>query len=492
MTEGTLANRAADALDERDAAAFRKNVGDVNLVKASQAAALVVQSMYDPVEMIQAPRLREDWLQMYRRHVWTYAGIFAIASTIAQLGRRLLRTDSASGAAEAVPDHDVLRLLDRPNPQTTGYDWMEMTVIHLEACGNAYSEIAYETREIKRRDTGRVLRKISRPAELWTIRPDYLTPMPRKDGGGVDRWLFQVKKWGRKKEFASDQILPFGYADPVDPLFGMGSLQPVTDDLRQDVAMAGWNLDFFSHGLTPQGVFRTDKTLQVHEATEVAEQIREFLTGGKRRVLVLGKGLTWETVSAAAKDVEFLAGRAANREAVLAALGVPPVKVGLLEHAKYDNYRLQSEAFARDTILPKLRKIEGALNLFLLPRYPDLARTPVASWRLEFDADELLAEDVDKVTDRVVQLFERGLLTLNEALAELGRDPVEDEELGGLRVMDGRLVPLSTLVGGGLPETGLEKAGDEVLRAIRAHEEHLDELVAEKVREALEAAEGGR
>jgi len=485
MDETTEADKLAAVLDRADAAQFSKNVGDTDLIKASQAAAVVVQSMYNLSEIAQVPKLREDWLKMYTKHTWTYAGIFAIASTIAKLPRQLIKVDRATGDRETVGDHTVTQLLDYPNPQTTGYDWIEMTCIHLESCGNSYSEICYETREVKQ--GGKTLSSKRGPKELWAVRPDYLTPILRKDGGGVDHWVFQVKKWSRKKDFKVDQILPFGYTDPMNPLFGMGSLQPATDDLRQDLAMVKWNLDFFEHGLTPQGVFRTEQTLQPYQAKEVATQIREFLLGDQRRVLVLGKGLTWETVSTDPKDVEFLAGRAENRQAVLAALGVPPVKVGLLEHAKYDNYRLQAEAFHRDTILPKLRKIEGALNLFLLPRYPDLQRTPVLDWRMEFDVEELLAEDEDKLTDRVLKKLERGLLTINEALVELGHDPLEDEELGGTRIIDKKFIPLADVAGGGLPETGLEKAEEEVLEAIRRHEEDLNEVIEEKVRKALEA-----
>ena len=481
----TGADRLAAVLDQADARTFAKNVGDAELVKASQAAAAVVQSVYDLAEIAQVPKLREDWLKMYSRHVWTYAGIFAIASTIAKLPRQLVKVNRTTGDRETIGDHLLTQLLDYPNPQTTGYDWLEMVVIHLESCGNSYSEIGYEKSEVKRGVL--TLRKGRKPMELWALRPDYLTPIPRKDGGGVDHWEFQVKKWGRKKQFTVDRILPFGYADPTNPLFGMGSLEPATDDLRQDLAMVKWNLDFFEHGLTPQGVFRTDQTLQPYQAKEVAEQIREFLLGNQRRVLVLGKGLTWETVSTDPKDVEFLAGRAENRQAVLAALGVPPVKVGLLEHAKYDNYRLQAEAFHRDTILPKLRKIEGALDSFLLPRYPDLVRTPQVDWRFEFDTEELLAEDEDKVTDRVLRKLERGLLTLNEALTEMGHDPLEDDDLGDMRIIDRRFMPLGDLaVGAAGPEPGLEEAEQGVIKAIREHEDHLDEIVEEKIRRALE------
>jgi len=469
-------------LTEDELAAFEKNVDDISLVKASQAASMVANAVYDSIEGISIPRDREEWLELYKKHVWTYAGIFAIASTVAKLPRTLVKVNKATGDREEIRDHEVLSLLDYPNPETTGYDWFERGMIHIESCGNAYSEIVYGTTE--QRQAGRVIKAETRPSELWAIRPDRLKPIPAKDGNGLDHWEFQLKKWGRKKEFAVDEILPWGYTDPMETLFGLGSLQPALDDLRQDVAMAAWNLDFFENGMTPQGIFRTDQTLQRNQAEDIAKQIKEFLMGG-RRVLILGRGMEWQTVSTDPKDIDFHLGRNDNREAILAGLGVPPVKVGLLEHAKYDNYRLQAEAFHRDTILPKLRKIQGAINLFLLPRYPDLKRTPQVDWLFEFDVEELLAEDRDKLTDRVIKKLRHGMLTIDEALEETGHDAIGGE-IGKMRMIDKSLVPLKELLAGSVDMNSLESVENEIEDIIRRQEDHLEELVEEKVRKAIE------
>lgn len=484
--QGTIA-RVEEMIQADEAAAFRKNVGDVELVKASQAAAMAVEARMRPLDMIEPPQERGEWLDLYRKHVWTYAGIFAIASTVAKLERCVARYDRKTREREEIWEHEVLYLLDYPNPQMTGYDLTERGMIHLESCGNAYDEIVYKTKAV---GVGNKVAKATRtPMELWPIRPDYLSPQPSKDGSGVEKWWFQVRKYARRKSFELDEILPFSYADPMDDLFGMGSLQPAIDDVRQDKAMAGWNLDFFDSNMTPQGVFTTDKALQPWEAKDMADHIRQFMVGSGRKVLVLGKNLKWQMVAANPKDVEFLNGRKENREAILAAIGVPPVKVGLLEHAKYDNYRLQAEAFHRDTILPKLRKLEGAFDLFLLPRYPDLARTPRVDWRLEYDTEELLAEDQDKVVDRAVKRLSHGLATINEALEEMGEETVEDEAVGNLRVIDSRLVPLSQLTEGSgvLPMNSLESQEGELFSAVRKMEDHVAELVEERVRKALEA-----
>ena len=470
----------SENLKAEELAVFEKNVDDVSLAKASQAAASLADALYVPINGISPPKGREEWLGLYKKHVWVYAGIFAIASAIAKLPRKLVKINKTTGDREDIKNHPILALMDYPNPETTGYDWFERGAIHLESCGNAYSEIVYSTKEMKQ--AGKVVKAKSIPTELWSIRPDRLTPHPEKDGNGIEYWEFQAKKYAKKKKFNPNEILPWGYTDPTQQLFGLGSLQPALDDLRQDVAMASWNLDFFENGMTPQGIFHTEQTLQPNQAKDIADQVKEFLLGG-RRVLILGKGMEWQTVSVDPKDTDFLKGRQENRGAVLAALGVPPVKVGLLDNAKYDNYRLQNTAFYQDTILPKLRKIEGAINLFLIPQYPDLKRTTAVDWRFEFDVSGVLAEDADILTDRVIKQLRVGLLTIDEALEMLGYEAVNGE-IGGMRLMERGLVKADEM--SDEDKNSLETAEDEVIEVIRRHEDHMDEVIEEKVRKAFE------
>ena len=463
-----------------------KGISNTDIIKAAQSAAITMDTLYDSVTMIQQPKYREDWLALYKQHVWTNACVLAKATTVAKLEYGLYKVNRRTKEKERQDAHPLLLLLDYPNPQTTYYDWMELQVMHLELTGNSYSEIVYETNETTAGK--KTVVRNSLPKELWTIRPDYLTPIPKKGTGELDYWLFQVRKYANTKKFGVDEILPFGYTDPTNPLFGMGSATAAIDDIRQDNAMAKWNLDFFGDNLTPQGVFTTEATLQPWQAQEYAEQIKQFLVGSGRKVLVLGKGLAWEMMSTNPKDVDFLAGRAENRQAVLAAFGVPPVKVGLLEHAKYDNYGLQTDAFHRDTILPLTRKLEGSINLWLVPRFPDLQRTDDTDFLIQFDVEELIAEDQDRVTDRTVKAFDRGWLTINEALGELNKPKIEDDAIGDMRFIDNRLITLDAAINP--PEVdgmsnSLDDTGEELVKNMRALEGHIDRSVAEQVKAAV-------
>jgi len=278
----------------------------------------------------------EEWVKLYSDHVWAYAGIFAIAATIAPLEPKLYEIDVKSGEKKEKAGHAAVRLLRRPNDSMTGLELLEALVIYLETCGMAYLEVVYEERQ--KAVGGAVVEEQVQPSELWLIRPDRLTPEPRKDGRGVERYVFQTKKGAKKEYFSPDEIVPFRYFHPLNDWFGLGSVQPAIDDVRQDKQMAQWNLDFFEHGITPEGILQTDKPITPYEMRSLGKQIKSFLSGKGRQVLILGKNLKWQTISLNPKDVEFLEGRRENRQAILAALGVPPVMVGLLEHAKYDNY----------------------------------------------------------------------------------------------------------------------------------------------------------
>lgn len=409
-----------------------KSVTNEQLAKASMAAATALQDVVNYEQVIANPENLGDWLTLYRRHVWAFAAIFARANVVAQLGVKVQRIEGTD--FEDVEDLDaadptgrlskLVRLLNvRPNPQMSSHDLLELLVIHLDTTGRAYWETVYGEREKK--VGGKTVKSERVPVEYWPVQPDYLEPIPKKDGNGVEKYRFQTRRYARTKFFSPEEIVPFYYTDPTCPQFsGLGRIMPAVDDLQLDKQAARWNLDFFCHGLTPEGIISTDKAVTTHEMQKIGDQIREFLAGKGRRILVLSKGMNWQSISVPPKDVDFLEGRKENRQAVLASLGVPPVLVGLLEHAKYDNYALQLEAFNRITIVPLLRKLEGAMNVHLLPQWgQDLAD---AGFYLTFDAEHLTAENEDRLTDRLERQLRSGLRTPNECRELLGLQPYDE------------------------------------------------------------------
>lgn len=401
---------------------------NVLFAKASRAAAAALEGLSNYGEAIPVPKNQSEWLALYCDRVWAYAGIFAIASTIAQLDFKVYRWEN--GEKVYLPDHPILTLLETPNEAMTGYDLMEGLVTFLESCGTGYFEIVH----------GRVEGEDGKtPLELWPIRPDRLKPEIGKDGKRIAKYVFQLKSHTKKTDFALDEVLPFRYFNPLNDWFGMGSLQPAYEALCLDKQMGNWNRDFFKHGTTAEGLLHTDKPLTPKEMQDLGAQIKEFLKGQSRKILILSKGLEWQSISVSPKDAEFLQGRKEARDQILAALGVPPCKVGLVAEAKYANYDLQTLSFHRDTILPKLKKIEGAINKHLVPQYPDSEGVYV-----EFDRTPLLKEDEDRLVERFGKAIRVGLITPNEACRRLGwPEWPKDQEGGDIYYMDKSIVSVS-------------------------------------------------
>jgi HK97 family phage portal protein len=458
--------------------------------KASQAAAwATAEQLYGGG--IKQPKNMKEWISTYCNFVWAYAGIFAIAGTVSSLEITFKkRMDDGTWVDEKI--HPVLDLLRCPNDDMTGLELLESLVVYLETTGTNYWEVVWG--KLDRQMGRRTVSSKKIPIELWPIRPDYLTPEMDKDGRGIKEWTFQAGKGKKKNKLRKDQVVPFRYFHPLNPWFGQGSLLAAETELNQDTAMTDWNTDFFANGVTPEGVLTTDQKLAPYQMKMLGKQVKEFLGGKGRKILMLTSGLSWEQMSVDPKDIDFQAGRDANREAILAALGVPPIMVGLLEHAKYDNYALQLMNFHKHTILPKLRRIESCLQTSLLPLWEELQDFPedpnvsrVSGYRLEYDKSELILEDKDRTTKRVVEQFTHGLLTLERACELIG-EPMEGdvdgpEALAGRFILN-RLVPLDEAVG--FTDRLLEDVEDENTQRV---DEMEDALNAEGTADAEEQEE---
>ena len=146
-------------------------------------------------------------------------------------------------------------------------------------------------------------------------------------------------------------------------------------------------------------------------------------------------------------------------------------------------------------MLPKLRKVEGAWNLHLVPKFPDLATKGPIEYFLRFATAELLAEDADQLTARVVNRLTHGLMDLDAAIVALGGDAIGGK-LGGMRFMDSRIVSLDSIANP--PENGpagamneLEEREGALHKALLDVDRRLDQAVEEAVARALEERDLG-
>ena len=375
----------------------------------------------------------EGNIALYKELAWINAPVKAIAQVIADLDLRLFKVKNEGSKKtefEEVDNHPILDLLYYPNLDRTKDQMLYEAMVYFITAGRAYWEVVHNT-------VGKIKRI---PSELWTIRPDRLKPVPDKNGHGIEKWIYQVKSYAKKKELRPDQVIPFINFDPLDDYGGMGMFEPAGEEIVLERNMLKYIASFFHKG-TVDGILSTDKNLLPTDVMQITNQLNQRRQQDPRSIMILGKGLKYQDMAKSPTEADFKDGRKDNRKTFLSVAGVPQGRVGLIEDIKYDNYALQEQAFNINTIIPLAGSLAAGLTLHLIPQYADLARNTSKKTRyvLAFDVEDLMKEDSDRLTTRLTKEIGSGIKTPNEARAEMD---LEAYAGGNLFVLGKNLVPV--------------------------------------------------
>ena len=383
----------------------RRPVDPFYLMKQSETLRMVVANMLTSPE-VPLPENYEDYAQEYEKAIWVFACIRAISSGLASLPWIIEKREKITGSGyhwAPVYDHPAVSVLEFPNEMQTWKDLIEGLGIYLEISGDGFIEIA---------------RAAGRAKELYLMRPDRVSVVPAKDGSGIEGYVFQVKKYAKKKNLPKEDVLYLSYFNPLNDWQGLAPEVPATDSIILDEYTRRYNKSFFKNNATPAGFLHTDQPLSEEMAQKLQTMWAQQFQGMDQahKTAVLTSGLQYTALGTSPKDMDFPGQRRMVREEVLAAFGVPPVMVGLLEHAKYNNYRLQVFAFYRGTIRPKARKIEGVMSRFINDNFKGKNND---KFRFRFDFEEYLGEEIATKIEWMWRAFGMAALTPNQIIETL-------------------------------------------------------------------------
>ncbi len=337
--------------------------------------------------------------------VWVYACVKALSQAVASIPMVFYR-DTEHGREKLHPEHPLVRLFWGVNPLMSRYDFWEATVIHLELTGNCFWALEKQDSE-------------GLPTELWPLRPDKIRIIPDKEKL-IQGYLFDVGGWqGRPHKnvaYTRDEMIHLKYFNPLNERWGLSPLAAARQGLLADFYAVLYNQKFFRQGARPSGILSTQEELDEASFRRLKAEFEQAYAGAERshRVILMEKGLQWQSVSLPQKDMEFIEQRKFSREEILAVYKVPPIEVGILEYANYANSETQDRIFWTKGVIPRLKKIEEAVNTFLVPRFGgDIFG--------EFDLSrvESLRENEDLKSQIGERLVRSGLWTVNEARQRL-------------------------------------------------------------------------
>ena len=282
-----------------------------------------------------------------RNRHWVYVAVRAISGRIAGTPLRFVRKD-ANGNSSPLPwDHPLPKLFREVNPFDTAISLWMKTVESLELTGNAYWKIDADENGL--------------PIALWPLPASGMRIIP-SDVSFIEGYEW---RWGtRTLRFAADEIVRIVYPSPESPYYGASPLAAAMDSVKSHEAMKEAERRSFENGAFPGLALTTEEKLSPDARIRLEEQFSQHYAGPHRagRAIVLEQGLKLRPFTFSPREMDFLESSKLARDEILAVFGVPAAAAGIAEDVNRSSADGVLQAFAENTILPKLRLIEAQLT----------------------------------------------------------------------------------------------------------------------------------
>lgn len=364
--------------------------------------------------------------QGYRRNAIAYACISMIGDSVKSVPWVLYR--GTNDSRQELTRHPLLDLLARPNPVQSGADFLEALTGFYLIAGNAYVEAILTNKG---------------PKELWLHRPDRMKVIPGVNGlpqGYEYQAGAEAYRWDVDPIKGKAPILHMKTFNPIDDWYGMSFIEAAAYGIDLHNTSNAHNKALLDNGAAPSAVI-TYKAEDGNPLTDtqfyrLKQEIEEEYTGARNagRPLLL-ENITWQSLGFSPRELDWLQGKNVTAREIGRVFRVPSQMLDIEGSQTYANMEQAKLGFWEDAVIPILVKIRDALNQWLIPTFGN-------DLFLDFNLDDVSALIPRRAErfERNVKAVESGLLTINEARADLGYEPVEG---GDVILVQASRLPLS-------------------------------------------------
>lgn len=311
----------------------------------------------------------------------------------------LVKTLSQVREVEEVVDHQLITLLKNINPYSNRFDHFELTELHQELTGNAYWVLVKDT------ETGL-------PNEIYILPPNCMRIVLGKNNI-IAGYEYKDPQSGLITKYSTSDIIQFKFTSPLDSYYyGYSPMYAI-----QSIINLGLSINEFEQYLMDNlgvigGLFRTDQPLKEDEMKNLEEKINEGHTGvtNAGKMLFVSHGVEFQQVAVNPKEMNYLRGREVIMKEVAAAYGVPISKLQT-DNVNLANALAGDQQYQRDTIKPRLMRMEEKLNEQLIPLYDE---------NLFVAFDNPVVEDKATEAREIDLMLRNGVITINEVRRKKG------------------------------------------------------------------------
>jgi HK97 family phage portal protein len=369
----------------------------------------------------------------------------ALRITTAQTCVRIISEDLAStsheifkvlpdGTTILAPKHPLWPLLhDQPNDRMSAIVFWTAFLAGALGWGNSYAYI--------KRDKG------GRPVALIPLDSSRTAPM--KVTGNLVYGTTQTVS-GEVMYFDPDEILHLRGLS-FDGISGISPIATCKNAFGLAMAAEKFGALLFGQGARASGVLTHPGTLNAEAYENLKKSLRERTSGENSLMpLILEEGMAWQQLTINPNDAQFLATRQFQKEEIAQLYRVPMHLLQSLLRATNNNIEHQGLDYVRYCLRPWAVRIEEEVYLKLLG----------GQYRMLHNLDDLRRGDFASITAGLQMLRNNGIYSTNDCLRVLRENPITTEEGGDLRIVQGAMINMTSLLAGPEDEEAPAREGE--------------------------------
>lgn len=324
-------------------------------------------------------------------------------------------------------DESLARLLERPNPTQSWAQFIAAMITEHRIYGECFAIAAPLQNEMLK----------SKPTEIWVV-PASLVKVVGGKAGMVEYYEIKNVQYPVDQLTGACAIFHHKTYNPQNAYRGLSPLMAAAVAGDTHNAALQWNNSLLQNSARPSGILKFP--LDQEPSVDAIDRLKRFFkqqiqgSGNAGEVPLLTGGVEWQAVDHSPRDMDYLASVKHMEKLIASVFGVP---LPLIDNdaASYNNMEQASERFWTTTVLPLLKGFLDDFGDWLLPVFGE-------DLKLCYDADSIPAlEGIQtKRYDKLGRAIASGLVTVNDALKELGYETIGDA--GDQRFISAGLIPL--------------------------------------------------
>jgi len=327
----------------------------------------------------------------FNKNSWVYACVRAIAETISSAPLKIVNSKNES--VEKIEAY-----FKKPNPNMTGVELREGTFAWMELRGVAYW-------------------LIQKPF-IYLLDSD-MVQIKREEGEIKEvRYYVGNSKW---EVYDPEDVVIFKNFNPYVRTLGFSTITAAMKAAQMQGLADETNINTLKNGALIPGFLKANEEISEASIERIKKQWGARYSGFENagKTPFIPADVSYEKIGLTPQDMQFLQMEKMTTDRISTVFGVPALFLNRLENVNWATAKEQRRVFWEFTLIPKLRRFEERLNVFVLPKFG-------SGLRAYFDLSQVEAlkeNESEKVKRDQIQIT-TGLRTINELRERDGLPPV--------------------------------------------------------------------